>query len=399
MGVVFLFVSVSPLLAQPGPNATPARTAELGLSFGFTAVHRPEMWSAVTSHAFGGSATLLRPAAGTWTTAGRRGLRPPPLEGLELAFTSAGGPGVGPQAHAVWIVRHPLSQRSAFEAGTGIGWAFAPYDPDLRPGNFILGSHLNAALRLGLLTTPFPHLRLGLAFTHLSNGSFAQPNLGTNLLTARAALVLPSPPPHPQPQSQSQPQPQPQPQSQPQSQSQPQLSLFTGAREAGLPDSKRHIVGGLQAAYTHPVRGSAVCLRATGGLTVNSSLRATHVDGPTESLRDWVQPHVAAGLEWPYGRARFVLAYGTVFLNTDRILGKRLLLAELGWRLSPHIEAVAGLRAFGFRADFPYVGVAWMLPRHSGQVSPKAARNTSRSDVPTTPLPSKSSGHTGAAGT
>ena len=192
MGVVFLFVSVSPLLAQPGPDPTPARTAELGLSFGFTAVHRPEMWSAVTSHAFGGSATLLRPAAGAWTTAGRRGLRPPPLEGLELAFTSAGGPGVGPQAHAVWIVRHPLSQRSAFEAGTGIGWAFAPYDPDLRPGNFILGSHLNAALRLGLFTTPFPHLRLGLAFTHLSNGSFAQPNLGTNLLTARAALILPT---------------------------------------------------------------------------------------------------------------------------------------------------------------------------------------------------------------
>jgi hypothetical protein len=389
--VVFLFVSVSPLLAQPGPNATPARTAELGLSFGFTAVHRPEMWSAVTSHAFGGSATLLRPAAGAWTTAGRRGLRPPPLEGLELAFSSAGGPGVGPQAHAVWIVRHPLSQRSAFEAGTGIGWAFAPYDPDLRPGNFILGSHLNAALRLGLLTTPFPHLRLGLAFTHLSNGSFAQPNLGTNLLTARAALVLPSPPP----QTQTQPPSPTQTPTQPQS----QLSLFTGAREAGLPDSKRHIVGGLQATYTHPVRGSAVCLRATGGLTVNSSLRATHVDGPTESLRDWVQPHLAAGLEWPYGRARFVLAYGTVFLNTDRILGKRLLLAELGWRLSPHIEAVAGLRAFGFRADFPYVGVAMMLPRHSGQVSPKAARNTSRSDVPTTPLPSKSSGHTGATGT
>jgi len=79
-------------------------------------------------------------------------------------------------------------------------------------------------------------------------------------------------------------------------------------------------------------------------------------------------------------------------------MGSRMLDTELGYTVGNGFEVTARLRAFGFRADFPAVGCAWTPGRYSGQESPKAPRKTSRSEVPTTPLPSRSSGHTGAGG-
>ena len=350
------------------------------------------MWSAVTAHAAGFAVARYRPASGVWAVAGRRAQRAggsTAYEGWEIALASAGGPGVGPQAHALWNVRHPWGQRLAFEAGTGLGWAFAPYDPILRPGNFILGSHLNAALRLGLTAQLTPRLRLGATLTHLSNGSFAQPNLGTNLVALRTSFALSTP---------TSPPTSPSPSTSPSTTPSHRFSALLGGREAGLPDSRRHPIAGCAATVTGPIRGRAVRWAAGASLVCNSSLRLTHRDGPTEDVRDWLQPALALGAEWRYDRLRFTVLTGAVLANTDYIMGSRMLDTELGYTVGNGFEVTARLRAFGFRADFPAVGCAWTPGRYSGQESPKAPRKTSRSEVPTTPLPSRSSGHTGGGG-
>jgi hypothetical protein len=89
------------------------------------------------------------------------------------------------------LIRTAKTQ-TTFRLGAGAGWIQKPYDKVVNHKNLMIGTHLNACISLRLQSewklSQKLYANLGLAFTHLSNGSIKLPNLGLNIPAATIGI-------------------------------------------------------------------------------------------------------------------------------------------------------------------------------------------------------------------
>lgn len=79
-----------------------------------------------------------------------------------------------------------------YRIGFGLTYNWKPYDPDLNPYNYAIGSYNTVYIDAGVvanipITQQFD-LGIGMSFTHFSNGATSLPNLGINLMASKFSL-------------------------------------------------------------------------------------------------------------------------------------------------------------------------------------------------------------------
>ena len=120
-----------------------------------------------------------------------------PRIGFFLDYTDSRSSVLGKSLSAVSYldfvsVRTPNVELGA-KLGTGLCYAFNPYDRQENPGNYFWGTHLNVAMYAGVyvrykLSNRFSS-EVGLEISHASNGSFQKPNFGVNNVNVYAGLI------------------------------------------------------------------------------------------------------------------------------------------------------------------------------------------------------------------
>ncbi len=80
----------------------------------------------------------------------------------------------------------------SYSLGGGLSFNFRPNNPQINPLNTLIGSYNNVYIDLGLwanykLSTSLD-AKLGISFVHFSNGASTLPNMGMNLIGAKAIL-------------------------------------------------------------------------------------------------------------------------------------------------------------------------------------------------------------------
>lgn len=122
-----------------------------------------------------------------------------PEKGLGLYVAYLGDPQQLGYAMGLFpFVNFPLNPGRKFKlyikAGNGLGLITNPYERLKNHKNNINGSYLNEFiyLRLNSVYRLSKNMRMetGLGLTHLSNGNWAQPNLGINILTVNMAVSM-----------------------------------------------------------------------------------------------------------------------------------------------------------------------------------------------------------------
>lgn len=318
--------------------------------WGYVLPHRAEMNALVTGHSWG-----FGVERGNWGVEGWRADwcgSGAVWQGMEWSLLHAGSPEMGSIFSGLWKVKLPIVAGVNGELGTGLGWAFAPYDLEKRPLNFALGTHGNAGLHLGLSWRCWKGKQsaavLSGGLTHFSNGAVAMPNLGINNFFVRLALVNQSyqPPtnsvsnelatvPHEPSWS-------------------AQVSLRTGTRDVNLPGGPRHAL--TSATWSLQRHLSARWSGVTAvEATYNQSLReASPV--PLSAL-DRLQWANQAGVALHFGRVTLLMLQGWVWVHPDTALGRRHLTATLNYSMNPTWSLDLALRSFQLRADYAALGV------------------------------------------
>jgi hypothetical protein len=157
--------------------------------YGFLWAHRPSSWILVDAHAGAAEAFAERRVEGDkpWQQAFGR-----PVYGLAVLHTRMGNPArIGESLALMPYLDMRLCEHGRWRFGLRMGWGAGyvakPYDRRENTRQIAIGSHVNTAIQL------MPHLAwqgrrlvlsVGLAVDHWSNGSFKQPNLGLNFLSA-----------------------------------------------------------------------------------------------------------------------------------------------------------------------------------------------------------------------
>ncbi|MBV6406411.1 MAG: acyloxyacyl hydrolase [Flavobacteriales bacterium] len=185
-------VAVLPLLLQ----VAVAQSWSVGLRghYGFLWPHRPSSWVLVEGHAVATELFAERrlPGDRPW----QRHYRAPSF-GVGLLYTGLANPGrIGATARVLPYLQLPFVRGRHGDLGMRLGWGLGyvthPYD---RRGNFkqiAIGSRLNTAIQLMVAYNHWfgrTGLSAGFGIDHWSNGSFALPNLGLNLLSASLGVV------------------------------------------------------------------------------------------------------------------------------------------------------------------------------------------------------------------
>ncbi len=127
-----------------------------------------------------------------------------PEKGIGLFAAELGNPQELGQAIGVYpFVNFPLNPGRKIKlfvrTGNGLGLITKPFEKTKNHKNNINGSYINQFIYLRLYTTFRPSKNLimdsGVGLTHLSNGNFAVPNLGINLMTVNVGLRFQKPNP------------------------------------------------------------------------------------------------------------------------------------------------------------------------------------------------------------
>jgi hypothetical protein len=257
---------------------------------------------------------------------------------------------MGQIVSAIWKVKIPVWRSVTGELGSGLGWAFSPYDLEKRPLSFALGTHLNAGLHLGLsakLANMGTHkVVLTTGLTHFSNGAVAMPNLGINNLYVRLGLM----PEHiqkksPTDQGPSEPKP---------IQWSSYSAIRAGIRDVNLPGGARHPISSCMVGIRRHFSTRFAAVAATD-VSYNQSLRET--TGVALTAQDRTQWASQLGVDIRFGQAHLFLLQGWIWSNPDVALGRRHLHAAFGYEIWPQWCLEIGLRSFRLRADYAYLGV------------------------------------------
>lgn len=115
-----------------------------------------------------------------------------PETGITLFYQTFGNPSIYGQGMALYpFVRFRMFGKSwfstSYQLGLGLAYATKTFDVNNNPYNSLLGSHLNAFVRLGLSFNAQITPRIGTymsgSLNHLSNGAIQKPNNGINTAT------------------------------------------------------------------------------------------------------------------------------------------------------------------------------------------------------------------------
>ena len=229
----------------------------------------------------------------------------------------------------------------------GVGYTWTPYDPGTHPTAIALGSHLNAAIRLGLGWSGSWGSRLGwqgwLRLTHLSNGGITQPNLGTNQIELALALLyrdsragqagLAA-------------------QNSDAKQAHWLLMAQAGLRDLGLPRGPRAILGSARILRLFPDALKQRAWTPVGG--AGATIAHRHNGRPP-------QVFVEAGGLWSYGRVDLLATWGGLLSGVDSSQGPVFLQVDLLGQISPSLALSISLRSYRLRAEHPAVGLVWSM--------------------------------------
>ncbi len=197
---VFFWVGVG-LLAwglRPGLRAQPTEVADwrgqLSAHYGFIMAHSPVVAHLAVSHPRGYQLDLVRQTDGRADWQHAYGL---PEWGFSYQHFDLASPHVLGHLRALSIFMEPTivasgRQRLSYRLGTGLSHSTQPFHLRDNPTNTALGSRVAAAMLASVHYRYQWHprwaTRLGLAFSHYSNGAMRQPNAGINLVTAQVGL-------------------------------------------------------------------------------------------------------------------------------------------------------------------------------------------------------------------
>ena len=156
-----------------------------GLQGGSIVPHRSSMQNVITGHSMGGAIQIVHaPPHQFWRMDHHQ-----PYDGIDLYFSTTGNPKqLGVQGGVSYVIYRPILPRyiKGWWWGNGIGLGYTSKIWDIHDNHQspILSTHINAEMILHLqyeiLHTKKHNGLIGLRITHLSNGAYQLPNLGTN---------------------------------------------------------------------------------------------------------------------------------------------------------------------------------------------------------------------------
>ncbi|TAL61464.1 MAG: hypothetical protein EPN85_04790 [Bacteroidetes bacterium] len=187
-----LFSAQDTLRTPSGAGAKPFIT--VSTHYGFIMAHNPNMEYLIKSHIGGGEVSLALQTQGekNWERVYNN-----PEKGLGFYLAELGNPLQLGQAIGLFpFVNFPLNPGRKFKlfvrTGNGLGLITKPYEKKLNHKNNINGSYFNEFIYLRLYSVfhPFKNIQMqtGVGLTHLSNGNWAVPNLGINIMTMNLGL-------------------------------------------------------------------------------------------------------------------------------------------------------------------------------------------------------------------
>lgn len=162
--------------------------------YGFIIAHRKTLANLIKSHIPAGEINLSVHTNGEKNWERFYHL---PEKGIGIMYAYLGNPKQLGNAFGIFpFVNFPLNPGRKFKlyirSSDGIGVVTNPYDRITNHKNSIIGSRLNAFINLRLNSVFFPAKKIkietGIGLTHLSNGSWAKPNLGINIATINIGI-------------------------------------------------------------------------------------------------------------------------------------------------------------------------------------------------------------------
>ncbi len=145
--------------------------------------HRSEMTPLIKGYSFGGSIQWMkRPTMPKWRIYQRF-----PTTGFDLYFSTTGNPEqLGYQSALSYMIYRPYGKlkKCWYGMGLGVGYNSKIWDLETNHQATVISTKINCALTLHwqykLFSSHSHNHLLGLRMTHLSNGAYQLPNLGTN---------------------------------------------------------------------------------------------------------------------------------------------------------------------------------------------------------------------------
>lgn len=332
-------------VASEGIAADSGQTRLLLLSpaLGQVAPHRPEMAGLLGRRCQSVEVGWGRTSNQPWTRSGRR-------QGAaafwSLHLTETNSTALGAQAALLRSIHWPLAKGLFTETGLGVGYSWTPYDPESRPTAIALGSHVNAAIRLGVgwggRCGSRTAWQTGLRLTHLSNGGITQPNLGTNQVDFALALLWSS---KQEASART---------SEVESDSTRvwRLVMQAGPRDLGLPRGTRAWLTSVRWLRMFPKALHNRAWVPVAGL--GTTLAARH-NGRAP------QVFIEAGGVWDYGRLQLMATWGAVLAGTNATQGPVFLQVDLLGQIRPSLALSLSLRSYRLRAEHPALGVVWSI--------------------------------------
>lgn len=145
--------------------------------------HRAEMTPLIKGYSFGGSLQWMkRPIMPKWRIYQRF-----PMTGFDLYFSTTGNPKqLGQQLALSYMIYRPYGKHKKcwYGMGLGVGYHSKIWDLETNHQATVISTRINCALTLHWQYKLFSSVNhnhlVGLRMTHLSNGAYQLPNLGTN---------------------------------------------------------------------------------------------------------------------------------------------------------------------------------------------------------------------------
>lgn len=164
--------------------------------YGFIVPHHNNMEYLIKRHITAGELNLLIQGNGEkrWEQ-----LYKNPEKGIGFYYAGLGNPeALGAGLGIYPFINFPLNPgrkiKLYLRSADGVGFITKPYDRLTNHKNNINGSIINAFVNIRLNTVFYPtkNLRMetGIGLTHISNGSFATPNLGINIVAANLSMSI-----------------------------------------------------------------------------------------------------------------------------------------------------------------------------------------------------------------
>lgn len=180
--------------SSTGRAASPPWAIGLRGHVGFLWPHRPSSWILVEDHCVAPELFLERRLPGNrpWQCHYRA-----PSFGVGVLYTGLANPErIGAALRVLPYLHLPFTRGTRGDLGMRLGWGMGlvtrPYDRQENPKQIAIGSRINTAIQLMLA---YRHrfgrteLSAGFGIDHWSNGSFALPNLGLNLLSVSLGVA------------------------------------------------------------------------------------------------------------------------------------------------------------------------------------------------------------------